>query len=180
MAGISSKALNSIVENKNGYNGNELQSKEFLDQSGLDFYDFNARTFDQQVGRFWEIDPLLEDNQENLTPYHFSYSNPIRYSDPDGKSPGGCCDLGELWEDTKAAVRGGLLAVGGAINAYTSNNMLGAGRVDPNKMTGLTNSDRKAIAQGQMVGDAISVVSGVIETGLAIGGEVLTVGGATP
>jgi RHS repeat-associated protein len=180
MAGISSKALNSIVENKRGYNGNELQSKEFFDQSGLDFYDFNARSYDQQVGRFWEIDPLLEDNQESFTPYHFGYNNPIRYNDPDGRTPGGCCDLGGLWEETKEVVRGGLLAVGGAINAYTSNNLLGAGRVDPDKMSGLTPSDRKAVAQGQMVGDAISVVSGVIETGIAIGGEVFTIGGATP
>jgi RHS repeat-associated protein len=86
MAGISSKALTNIAENKRGFNGNELQSKEFFDQSGLDFYDFNARTYDQQIGRFIQVDPLFEDGQESINPYHFSYSNPIRFADPDGRS----------------------------------------------------------------------------------------------
>jgi RHS repeat-associated protein len=85
MAGISSKALNGAAENKKGYNGNKLQNKEFIDGSGLDVYDFNARTYDQQLGRFIQIDPLFEDDQESLTPYHFSYNNPISFSDPDGR-----------------------------------------------------------------------------------------------
>jgi RHS repeat-associated protein len=72
--------------NKKGYNGNELQSKEFNDGSGLELYDFNARTYDQQIGRFIQIDPQFEDGQESINPFHFSYNNPIRYSDPDGRS----------------------------------------------------------------------------------------------
>lgn len=89
MAGISSKALKpNYAENKKGYNANELQSKEFNDGSGLELYDFNARTYDQQVGRFVQIDPLGEEgDQESLTPYQFGLNNPVRYDDPDGKCP---------------------------------------------------------------------------------------------
>ncbi len=89
MAGISSNALKGVnyPENRKKYNGNELQSKEFGDGSGLEWYDFNARTYDQQIGRFLQIDPLLEDGQESLTPYHFAYNNPPSFSDPDGKLP---------------------------------------------------------------------------------------------
>lgn len=66
MAGISSKAAGSLKNNK-GYNGNELQSNEFSDNSGLELYDFNARTYDQQTGRFIQIDPLTDDeDQESL------------------------------------------------------------------------------------------------------------------
>ena len=87
MAGLSSKAAGSLI-NKKGYNGNELQSKEFNDGSGLEFYDFNARTYDQQIGRFLQIDPKSElEDQENWTPYHFTFDNPINQSDPDGTNP---------------------------------------------------------------------------------------------
>jgi RHS repeat-associated protein len=90
MEGISSSALKgtNYLENRKGYNGNELQTKEFGDGSGLELYDFNARIYDQQIGRFMQIDPWVElGNHELLTPYQFSYNNPIRYSDPDGKCP---------------------------------------------------------------------------------------------
>jgi len=90
MAGISSKAAGKGLDcgcgNKKGYNGNEIQAKEFSDGSGLDVYDFNARTYDQQIGRFIQIDPLAEEGgQESLSPFHFANNNPILYNDPDGK-----------------------------------------------------------------------------------------------
>ncbi len=89
MRGVSSKAMNfGSPENKKGYNGNEIQSKEFSDGSGLDLYDFNARTYDQQIGRFIQIDPESEEaDQESWSPFHFGYNNPIRYGDPDGRIP---------------------------------------------------------------------------------------------
>src|SRR5882672_1098488 len=96
MAGISSDALNfGEPENKKGYNGNELQSKEFSDLSGLAWYDFNARTYDPQIGRFIQIDPLPDDgDQESFTPYQFGLDNPVLNNDPDGKCPS--CILGGI------------------------------------------------------------------------------------
>ncbi len=85
MAGISEKALYN-PQNKRGFNGNELQNKEFSNGSGLELYDFNARTYDPQIGRFIQLDPLMELYQENWTPYHYAYNN-TRFSDPDGKLP---------------------------------------------------------------------------------------------
>jgi RHS repeat-associated protein len=89
MAGISSKATKpSYAKNKHGFNGNELQEKEFYDGCGLELYDFNARIYDPQTGRFLQIDPDTEDGyQKNWTPYHFGFNNPIRHNDPDGKNP---------------------------------------------------------------------------------------------
>jgi len=87
MAGISSKAAGAL-SNKKLFNGNEIQNKEFSDGSGLELYDFNARTYDQQTGRFIQIDPTPEDgDQESLTPYHFSGNNPSTFNDPNGKCP---------------------------------------------------------------------------------------------
>jgi RHS repeat-associated protein len=87
MAGLSNKAHGRMGSRKL-YNGNELQEKEFSDGCGLNFYDFNARGYDQQLGRFMQIDPMAdEEEQESWTPYHFAYNNPVRFSDPDGRHP---------------------------------------------------------------------------------------------
>lgn len=84
MAGISSKASEfGKPQNKRGYNGNELQNKEFSDGSGLELYDFNARTYDQQLGRFIQRDPLASFGT-TLSPYLYGSDNPILRNDPFG------------------------------------------------------------------------------------------------
>jgi RHS repeat-associated core domain len=85
MAGISSKALKSqYSENKYKFNdGNELQSKEFSDCSGLEWYDAIYRIYDPQIGRFHQIDPIAGLAYDESV-YHFSNNNPIIYNDPLG------------------------------------------------------------------------------------------------
>lgn len=63
------------------YNG-----KEYQDELGLNFYDFGARNYAPDLGRWMNIDPLAE-KFPNYSPFGFCFNNPLRYTDPDGRAP---------------------------------------------------------------------------------------------
>ncbi|GAB2809001.1 hypothetical protein GCM10027043_05240 [Ferruginibacter profundus] len=86
MQGISSKAADKL-NNKIKFASKELQSKEFSDGTGLDWTDFGARMYDNQIGRWMNPDPL-SDKYFQFSPYQYSANNPILFVDKDGKDFG--------------------------------------------------------------------------------------------
>lgn len=84
MAGINSKALAfGEPNNKFKYNGKEEQKQEFSDGSGLEWLDYGARMYDNQIGR-----RLVQDNYSEtylgLTPYNYCGNNPLNSIEIDG------------------------------------------------------------------------------------------------
>ncbi|WP_300600702.1 RHS repeat-associated core domain-containing protein [Niabella sp.] len=79
MKGISTQAATVSLQNKELYNGKELQN-----DLELDSYDYGARMYNAQIGRWFQPDPSSE-NYLGTTPYNYTLNNPISLFDLDGK-----------------------------------------------------------------------------------------------
>src|SRR5690554_3074589 len=59
------------------FNGKELDS-----ETGLYYY--GARYYNPRISNWLSVDPLAE---STMTPYQYTYQNPVKYIDPDGQAP---------------------------------------------------------------------------------------------
>lgn len=85
MVGISSNALAfGQPKNMNKYNGKEEERQEFSDGSGLEFLDYGARMYDNQLGRWHGVDELAE-KFIDTSPYAYVLNNPVIFKDLDGR-----------------------------------------------------------------------------------------------
>jgi hypothetical protein len=67
-------------------------------------YDTPFRSYDAQLGRFHQIDPLA-DLAPGINPYRFGFNNPISLNDPTGLYEGSIIDLvNDLWNRTTGDV----------------------------------------------------------------------------
>ena len=53
---------------------------------GLELYETPFRSYDAQLGRFWQVEPLA-DIYVGVNMYQFAYNNPVSFNDPTGLNP---------------------------------------------------------------------------------------------
>lgn len=70
---------NSAESYRYKYNG-----KEWQDELNLNLYDYGARNYDPALGRWMNVDPLVE---QTMDAYGYCYQNPIKFVDPTGEEP---------------------------------------------------------------------------------------------
>jgi RHS repeat-associated protein len=81
--GMTSNMVNNSSDNKYLFNGKELQDDN-LGGVKLDWYDYGARFYDAQIGRFTTQDPFA-DKYYSLSPFSYVANNPLKFIDPDGR-----------------------------------------------------------------------------------------------
>jgi RHS repeat-associated protein len=161
------------------YNGKELQD-DLINSKKLDWYDYGARMYDPQIGRFHTVDPLTE-KFYFLTPYQYGSNNPVTNIDIDGLEgvPFNAPWLIAKWAEFKARAQ----EVGGAASRLLTGTS--GSNMPENKIPG-TNLSNKTLATwndvgivGQGVADLAEGTANVIgnipgfETAVEIGGIVI-------
>jgi RHS repeat-associated protein len=134
----------------------KFTGKERDTESGLDY--FGARYYGSSMGRWmspdWADKPEAVpysslDNPQSLNLYGYVNNNPLSHADPDGHECPTCDSIVNF--------------AAGAFNAWGSDNLAGAGRVDQTTSAG---------AAGARLGDAVAAVQGVAETVQGVGAAI--------
>jgi RHS repeat-associated protein len=81
------------LQTANSWTRTGVTGNNFLGNGGTELntttslYDLDWRNYDPVLGRLNQVD-LMADKYGSLSPYHFSFNNPVGFNDPSGLDPG--------------------------------------------------------------------------------------------
>jgi len=146
------------VENRYLYNqgaGDKKFNTERIFDLGLSVDMTKFRVYDPTIGRWWQVDPKADEGDlVFLTPYNYSFNNPILYNDPDGDIP-----------PVFAA-----MAVGAGIGAVVGGVIGGAAAfIAGEDMDGVAIAALGGAAAGAITGSGVGLIG---ELGLGVGSAI--------
>ena len=107
------------------YQFNGMVEKE--EAFGLELYETPFRSYDAQLGRFWQVEPLA-DIYCSISMYQFAYNNPVSFNDPSGLNPiGDPPDKEEERDNSGTSEAQGEIESAGQIIPVDSSPKIGAG-----------------------------------------------------
>ncbi len=154
--GLASKAIGfgTSPENRKKYNGIEFDKDLDLNVDEA-FY----RNLDPAIGRWWQIDPKVDEGYESVSPYASMYNDPIKITDPLGdegeNASGGCCDI----------LRRAAISLGGTANGFLNGASGGLWPAQGFVPQNLNEQDQKTLESSSRLGQ----VAGMLTT-LNLGG----------
>ena len=80
------------LQTANSWTRENVTANKFLANGGTELntttslYDLDFRNYDPVLGRMHQIDPMAA-KYASLTPYNYSFNNPVRFNDPFGDDP---------------------------------------------------------------------------------------------
>ncbi|MBX7151975.1 hypothetical protein K1X84_10070 [bacterium] len=157
--GMRIEGLGTQSDNKFLFNG-----KELTDDFGLNWYEYGWRTYDAQLGRWHQVDPM----DEFHSPYCYLGNNPMNFIDPDGSSTD---DPDPVWDPSSGSFLGPEIVIYGEMpskwETFTWFNGLDAWQ----RQTAMQNESlRKRMHEifKEYTGTVASIVSPYLAVGVAV------------
>ena len=166
---------------QNSINSNQykfLNRQDIPELNGVS--DLVNRFYDKQIGRFWSIDPKVDDGQHSFTPYHYSFNNPILFSDPDGLMGESCCGDGadgigngmslveNIYYSTRDLLTSSIATIGTAFASVFSD--VKPQRINASYSSGSRTLSAEVISKGEVAGE-VAMSALALATAVPSGGS---------
>ena len=155
--GLKHKGYNNVQVGRDHKFG--FGNKEEQDELGLGWIDITARNYDSALGRWMNLDPLVEDD-DSWSPYNYVRNNPILHNDPDGR----------FWNNVVGAVAGAITEYVGQVVASSIKDR-GFSVENLYKDIDLLDIGLSTVEGGLTSGG--SVIKGFAKAGIVIGSEIV-------
>ncbi|AFM02660.1 RHS repeat-associated core domain protein [Bernardetia litoralis DSM 6794] len=116
------------------YQFNGMVEKE--EAFGLELYETPFRSYDAQLGRFWQVEPLA-DEYHGVSMYQFGYNNPISHNDPTG-----LYSIREAWRSIRWGIKSFVDKLGGGDGKVSINTTDWQGNRGHNTWTSAMNTNK--------------------------------------